>query len=129
MAHRIIVGPAFVEVLHTGPVRYEDRLIALEALQATRGVNAHLPVLIDFSNASLVLHNDDLHASEEERVNYMARTINSQFFVGRRVAMVGISNDDAKPARVTSIVQQIPFQVFDDRDRAIAWLASSHAVR
>lgn len=118
MAHQIIVGPDFVEVVHTGEVRYADRVSALDALSAA-AVGEHVPILINFLKASFVNERDDL-----ERVDYMARAITDEFFCRRCVAMVGISGIEARPAATAALVRQIPFQVFEQREQAVAWLAA-----
>jgi hypothetical protein len=123
VAHQIIVGPEFVEVVHTGEVRYADRVFALAALKA-ESVSERLPVLINFLDASLVVGREDREPDDQARVDYMARAIIDQFFCRRGVAMVGISSLDAKPAATAALVRNIPFQVFERREQAVVWLAN-----
>ena len=123
VAHQIIVGPEFVEVVHTGDVRYADRVSALAALKAET-VSERLPVLINFLEASLVVGLEDLGPDDPDRVDYMARAIIDQFFCRLCVAMVGISSFDAKPAATAALVRKIPFQVFERREQAVVWLSA-----
>ncbi|BCT93014.1 hypothetical protein LYSHEL_20370 [Lysobacter helvus] len=124
MTHHIVVGPGFVEVVHTGEVRYADRLAALQSVQATDGLQARLPVLINFLDASVLTGTPGVDADEEARVDYMARAITDGFFTNRRIAMVGISARDARPALIAATVRQIAFEVFEAREPAIAWLVA-----
>ena len=123
MAHQIIVGPEFVEVVHTGEVRHADRVSALAALKAET-VSERLPVLINFLEASLVVGLENRGPNDQDRVDYMARAIIDQFFCRRCVAMVGISSFDAKPAATAALVRKIPFQVFERREQAVVWLSA-----
>lgn len=124
MAHRIVVGEQFVEVIHSGEVGYRDRLKALEDVNAHDGIRPGIAVLINFTDASLQspLSRDD--AGVRERVDYMARAAVDAFFEGRRVAMVGALDSDVRPASVAAQIRKLTFRVFSEREQAIDWLLS-----
>ena len=120
MAHQIFLRPNFVEIVHTGDVGYADRVSAMAAPRAA-AVSDDLPILINFLKASVV-DDDSAAARTIGRVDYMARAIVEEAFQRRSVAMVGISVFKAKPAATAALVRGLPFQVFERRDQAVAWL-------
>ena len=123
MAYRILVDERFVEVVHTGEVRYADRLAALDDLHRNAFVPDGHPVLINFLAAVLILRDDRSEdADEREYVDYMARAITHPFFAGRYVAIVGAAREDVRPATVAAAVRGIACRVFGRRDDAVDWL-------
>lgn len=116
MAHRFSFEPGFVEIIHTGRVTYADRLAALTEIAANPHIGDQTPVLINFTGANIDV--------EHNHVDYMARVITSPFFSSRRVAMVGLPTEQARPAWTAAAIRKVAFRLFVDTPDAVAWLTS-----
>ncbi|MGY3265025.1 hypothetical protein [Lysobacter sp. HA35] len=123
MAHEISRRPGYLEIRYLGRVGYRDRLDGLAAMSDaySRALPA-APVLINFLDTNIAAD-----VENEHRADYMATMITHPFFVGRRIAMVGITSAQAEPATLAATVAKLEFARFEDRDAAVAWLTGTVA--
>lgn len=119
MAYLIALSSGVVEVIHSGPVAYGDRLAALDAVAADGRVGEDTPILINFTDARLV--------AESVHADYIARAVTHPFFRSRRVAMIGLSTDEGRTAWTAAAIRRIQFRLFSEREEAIDWLTLAEA--
>lgn len=117
MTIRLVEQADFLEFEHAGKFGSAERLDRLlRGTQLAAHETEGQPLLINFLEASY--KEDD----RGKRADFLAMIITHPFFMKRRVALVGISHEDAEPALIGASVRGNDAQVFDDRDAAVQWL-------
>jgi len=119
MGHSVVEhAGAFVELRYTGPVTYEERTAAVDAVSRLLREGGLRKVLADYRDATVT------EIAPGSRIDYIARAIASDVLQGCHVAMIGLSSEHMRAAEMAGQVRQINVKSFDDRDAAIEWLAA-----
>jgi hypothetical protein len=103
---------------YDGDVTYRERLDALGDMASILEATSVRQILVDFSQARLVV-DDDIG-----RVDFIARSAVSPTLNGCRVAMLGLSREDGRSTETTAQIRKLDLAFFDDRDVAIRWLVT-----
>ncbi|UHQ18826.1 hypothetical protein LVB87_11605 [Lysobacter sp. KIS68-7] len=107
-----------LELVYDGPVSYRERLDALEDMSSILEATSVRNILVNFTNAKLLVNDDN------DRIDFIAKSAVSPTLNGCRVAMLGLSREDGRSTQTTAQIRQLELAFFDDREEAIAWLAS-----